>query len=188
VILLDRDGTVIVERNYLSNPCQVELIPGAARGLRHLAKLGAQLVVVTNQSGVGRGFFSMSDVDLVHQRLRELLEMEQVYLSGLYVCPHKPDDVCGCRKPRPGLVHLAAKELEFDPTGAFVVGDKECDIDLGRAVGATTFLVGTGYGGEVYARGGAHHDYFVEGLPEAATTIERLLAERREMEIHGINA
>ena len=175
-VVLDRDGTIIVERQYLSDPRQVELIPGAARGLRQLCEMGLGLVVVTNQSAVGRGFFDQARLDLIHQRLCELLNAEGVHLDGIYVCPHRPEDDCPCRKPRPDLLELAAQELDFDPQACFVIGDKACDIELGRRVGATTFLVRTGYGVQVTAETTVNPDYVVDDVGDAAQVIKRLLS------------
>lgn len=180
-VLLDRDGTLIVERHYLSDPQQVELIAKVAGGLRRLIEMGLGLVVITNQSGVSRGFFDEPRLDLVHRRLRELLAVEGVCLDGIYFCPHIPEDDCPCRKPRTGLVKLAAKELDFDPHATFVIGDKPCDIELGRRMGATTCLVRTGYGAKVAAETMVNPDYVLDGVWKAARVIERLLArvERR---------
>jgi D-glycero-D-manno-heptose 1,7-bisphosphate phosphatase len=174
-VLLDRDGTIIVERHYLSDPQQMELIAGVGCGLRQLSAMGLGLAVITNQSGIGRGFFGETRLALIHGRLCELLAKEGVHLQGIYVCPHTPEDDCPCRKPRPGLVELAAKALGFDPPAAFVIGDKPCDIELGRRIGATTFLVRTGYGAEVAAEAIVNPDYVVDGVREAARIIEQLL-------------
>ena len=150
-VLLDRDGTLIVERHYLSDPDQVELIPGAAAGLRRLRERGLGLAVVTNQSGIGRGFFDAARLAEIHQRLIEMLRAERVELDGIYFCPHHPDEACGCRKPQPALALRAAAELGFDATRAFVVGDMASDVALGRALGATTLLVRTGHGAATLA-------------------------------------
>ncbi|MFW5836760.1 MAG: D-glycero-alpha-D-manno-heptose-1,7-bisphosphate 7-phosphatase [Desulfovibrionaceae bacterium] len=146
--LLDRDGVVIHDRHYLSHPDQVELLPGAADGLRSLSALGLALVLVTNQSGVARGYFSTDSVAAVHARLAELLQAEGLALDGVYFCPHGPHDGCDCRKPRPGLAEQAARDLVLDLSRSFVIGDKCCDVALGRAVGACSILVRTGYGAE----------------------------------------
>ena len=146
---LDRDGTLIVERHYLSDPDGVALLPGAAAGLRGLRALGFGLVVVTNQSGLGRGLFDQGRLDQVHARLTSLLAQHAIELDGIYVCPHHPNAGCGCRKPQPGLVLQAASDLGLDVERSIVVGDKACDVGLGRAVGARAFLVRTGYGAEV---------------------------------------
>ena len=174
-VVLDRDGTIIVERYYLSDPLQVELIPGVAAGLRQLSEMDLGLVVVTNQSALSRGFFDKARLNLIHQRLRELLYAEGVYLDGIYICPHRPEDNCLCRKPKIGLLELAAKELNFDPQASFVIGDKACDIELGQRVGATTFLVRTGYGAQVAAETMATPDYVVDDVRDAAQVIGRLL-------------
>ena len=177
-VLLDRDGTVIMERHYLSDPSQVELIPGAASAMRQLSKMGLGLVIITNQSPIGRGLFSEKCLELIHHRLLELLEAEGVHLDGIFYCPHLPEENCRCRKPQPGLVELAAEELDFDPQASFMIGDKECDIELGQRVGATTLLVRTGYGTQAVAEGVVTADYVVDDLSDATQVIQHLLSAR----------
>lgn len=147
-ILLDRDGTVIVEKSYLADPAEVELAPGAGAGLRHLAAVGFTLVVVSNQSGIARGLMTEADVGAVNGRAAELLRAEGVEIAGWYHCPHGPDAGCTCRKPAPGLAHRAARDLGLDLTRSVVVGDKPSDIALGDAVGAGVVLVLTGHGSQ----------------------------------------
>jgi D-glycero-D-manno-heptose 1,7-bisphosphate phosphatase len=171
-IVLDRDGTIIVERHYLSDPAQVELLPGATSELR---KMGFGLVVITNQSGIGRGFFNEERLGLIHLRMIELLEAENVSLDGIYFCPHLPEDNCSCRKPRPGLLHLAAKERGFDPQSCFVIGDKACDIKLGKLVGAKTLLVRTGYGNQMMTESTLQPDYIVDNLQAASELIQKVV-------------
>src|SRR6266849_6362832 len=122
--LLDRDGTIIHERHYLANPADVELLPGAAQGLRQLRRLGFGLLIVTNQSGLARGYFDQPQLERIHARMCDLLTVAGVTLDGIYVCPHLPEAQCRCRKPRPGLAERAVAEHRFDPTQAIVVGDK----------------------------------------------------------------
>ncbi len=105
--LLDRDGTIIAERSYLSDPDQVELLPGTVEGLRRLQRMGCGLVVITNQSGIGRGYFTETQLARIHERMKALLAREQVRLDGIYICPHRPEEHCSCRKPEPGLVFAA---------------------------------------------------------------------------------
>ena len=175
-VALDRDGTIIVERQYLSSPDQVELLPGTGAGLRAMRELGLGLVLVTNQSAVGRGYFDMARLEEVHGRLRELLLAEGVELDGIYVCPHTPEDGCDCRKPLPGLLLRASQELGFDPARAFVIGDKPCDIELGRGLGATTILVRTGYGAEHEAARAVMPHYVADDLLQAAGFLRRWIA------------
>ena len=174
-VVLDRDGTIIVERHYLRDPTEVELLPGAAIGLRHLRELGLGLAVITNQSAVGRGLIDRNRLERIHQRMRGLLKDEGVHLEGLYVCPHLAEERCSCRKPATGLLRLAALELGFEPRRTFVIGDKASDIEMGRRVDATTLLVRTGYGREYPADEGASPDYTVDDLQGAATIIEGIL-------------
>lgn len=176
-VVLDRDGTIIVEKPYLSDPAGVELLPRVVSGLRHLSAMGLGLVVVTNQSGVGRGLFDTKRLALIHQQLCALLAAEGIHLDGIYFCPHTPEDACACRKPMTGLLECAAQELDFDPGATFVIGDKPCDIELGQRVGATTFLVRTGYGAAVAADAMVRPDYVVDGVWEVAQMIEHLLVE-----------
>ena len=170
-VLLDRDGTLIVEKVYLSDPAAVELTAGASQGLAALADLGLELLLVTNQSGVGRGYFTASRLDAVHRRLAAMLAEHGVVLDGIYVCHHTPEDRCDCRKPAVGLALRAARERGLDPARCFVIGDKECDIDLGRAFGARTILVRTGYGADTEASGRCQPDAVVDDLRGAADII-----------------
>ncbi len=180
-IFLDRDGTILVERHYLDDPAGVELLPGAAEGLRRLARLGP-LVVVTNQSGLARGYFDRSTLAAIHRRMGELLAREGVELAAIEVCPHHPDDGCRCRKPRPGLALRAARRLGLDPARGIVIGDKACDVGLGRALGALAVLVRTGYGAREEAAGSCHPHLVADDLRHAA---ELALAWHRESAVRG---
>jgi len=177
-VLLDRDGTINVEKGYLLDPDELELVPGAIEALRELTSLGLGMVVVTNQSPLGRGLLTPDGLERIHDRLRELLHAEGVPLLGIYVCPHRPDDGCDCRKPAPGLALRAADEHGFDLRRAFVVGDHRSDVEMGRRVGATTILLRTGHGVEELERGAAAFaDHVVDDLPAAAAVIGDLVLE-----------
>lgn len=165
----------MVERGFPKDPAEVELIPGAAAAIRRLRAAGLRVAVISNQSGIGRGYLTHEDVARVNARLGELLEAEGAALDGLYYCPHAPEDGCVCRKPRRTLLDRAAADLGGDLSRSFFVGDKKDDVDAGRGVGATTFLVRTGYGEKQVFPGGAGPDFTVADLAEAAEKIEELL-------------
>ena len=170
-ILLDRDGTIIVDKEYLSNPDGVELLPGAAAGLVLLRQAGFGLAVVTNQSGIGRGYYSVQDMHAVNERMSALLAAAGVVLDGIYYCPHTPQDNCPCRKPRPGMALRAAAELGFTPDQAVVIGDKAADLGLAHAVGALGVLVRTGYGAAQESMLHTPPDIVADNLFDAAVRI-----------------
>ncbi len=147
-VLLDRDGTINEEVDHVLDPAQLRLIPGAAAALRELRALGLGLVVLTNQSPVGRGWISSAQLDAIHARLSELLEAEGASIDAYYACPHAPEDGCACRKPGTELARRAAAEHGFDPAEAFVVGDHAKDVEMGRRIGARTVFLLTGHGPE----------------------------------------
>jgi len=176
-ILLDRDGTIIVEREYLSNPDQVELLPNADVGLRKMQAMGFGLIIVTNQSGIGRGFFSEEVLQKTHQKINEEFKNKGVTLDGFLVCPHAPEDNCACRKPKTKLIDDAAKELHFEPSQCVVIGDKLCDIELARNLKATSILVRTGYGKEVERESDIQPDFVTDDLLGAAKIIVNFIIE-----------
>jgi D-glycero-D-manno-heptose 1,7-bisphosphate phosphatase len=170
-VLVDRDGTINAERCYLTDPEQLELLPAAAAGLRSLSAAGLGLVVVTNQSAVGRGLMDEDRLGQIHERLHDMLAAEGVCLDGIYYCPHVPEAGCSCRKPAPGLALRAAAEFGFELSECFVVGDKPCDLLLGRTIGAATILVRTGYGSQTEADGSTPADAVADDLLHAAGII-----------------
>ena len=152
-VFLDRDGTIIEEVGYLDRPERVELFPWTIDAVRVLNRAGVAVVLVSNQSGVARGFFTEDIVDAVHQRMADLLAEGGARIDAYYYCPHHPDgkvppfaQKCDCRKPGRGLVDRAEQEFGIEPARSFVVGDRWLDVALGRAVGAQSVLVRTGYG------------------------------------------
>jgi len=171
-VILDRDGTIIVDCHYPSRTEQVELLPGAAEGLRALRRMGLGLVMISNQSGIGRGLLTVEQAEAVNVRLFELLAAEGITLEGSYYCPHAPADGCDCRKPQPVLALRAAAELDFVPAQCFVIGDKAADVELARNLGAVGILVRTDCGREAELAGSCQPDYVVDDLREAARVIE----------------
>lgn len=184
--ILDRDGTINEERHYLSNPDDVVLLPGAVEGLLLMQDLGIGIIIITNQSGLGRGYFSASRLEAVHERLFALLKENGVSINGIYLCPHHPNENCRCRKPKPGLLERAAEDFEFNPKNAFVIGDSVCDIELGKQVGAHTILVRTGYGAAVEKEGRVVPDFVEDNLLQAAITIERVLGRETRRVVDSI--
>jgi D-glycero-D-manno-heptose 1,7-bisphosphate phosphatase len=140
-VFLDRDGTLIRDRHHLGDPEGVELLPGTAETLAALQAVGALLVVVSNQSGIGRGLYTAAAVERVNERLASLLAEHGISLDGIYVCPHAPDDGCDCRKPQPGLLVRAADELGIDLAASILVGDAHRDIEAAAAVGVQALRV-----------------------------------------------
>jgi D-glycero-D-manno-heptose 1,7-bisphosphate phosphatase len=185
VVVLDRDGTLVIDREYLSDPAGLEFMPGAAEGLRQFHDLGYRLVVATNQSGIGRGFFSEDQLHAVHERLDAMVRAAGAQLAGIYYCPHAPDAGCSCRKPETGLLLRAARELGFEPSAAIVIGDKPSDVEFGQRAGATTILLAAERKPTLRAtpRGSARTadpDFIVRDFLQAAQTIQQ--QERRSNE------
>jgi D-glycero-D-manno-heptose 1,7-bisphosphate phosphatase len=170
-VILDRDRTILVEKQYLSDPAGVELLPESAAGLLRMQRMGWPLVIVTNQSGIARGYFDESTLKKIHERMLELLSARGVWIEEIYHCPHHPSEQCGCRKPGRGLVDRAAAEVGFDPRRSVVIGDQPGDIELARVVGARSVLVRTGYGRKFERE--LKPDWTAETLLDAAWAIEQ---------------
>lgn len=152
-VFLDRDGTINVEKNYLYRVEDFVFIPGAPEAIRRLKDAGYLVVVVTNQSGVARGYYSLADVDRLHRHIQGELAKAGTSIDAFYVCPHHPSEGtgafrvdCDCRKPKPGLLRRAAEDLAIDLEASYLVGDKPADIDAARSAGCEPILVLTGYG------------------------------------------
>jgi len=168
LLLIDRDGTVIEERNYLSAPEEVALLPGAAEGLKAFKAAGFRLVLVTNQSGIGRGYFTEERLAEIHARMNFLLIEQGVILDQVLYCPHLPQDGCACRKPNTALAQKALSDCDGEPGMIVVIGDKGVDIELGQRLGAATVLVRTGYGEEELKKGQISPDHVADNILDAA--------------------
>jgi histidinol-phosphate phosphatase family protein len=145
-VFLDRDGTLNREIGYIGDPADLVLLDGVGPALRRLAEAGFALVVVSNQSAIGRGVLRAEQVDAVNARLLAFLGAEGVELDGFHVCPHAPDAGCACRKPAPGLFLEAQAALDLDLAGSWMVGDSANDVAAARAAGVRPLLVLTGWG------------------------------------------
>ena len=175
VVILDRDGTIVIDRGYLDDPQGLEFEPQAAEGLRWLHSQGYRLVVITNQSGIGRGYFTIECLEAMNARLTAMVEESGARLAGIYHCPHAPEAACACRKPAQGLLRRAAAELGFEPEATVVIGDKESDIEFGHRAGATTILIAA----EVPPAGsGTQADFVAPNLMAAARIVTSECARR----------
>jgi heptosyltransferase-2 len=143
-VFLDRDGTLNRDIGYVRSPDELELLPGAAEAVARLNRAGARIALITNQSGVARGFFTTAGLDAIHARLRALLAAGGAFLDGIYYCPHHPDDGCACRKPGTALAERAFGDLEGDRSACYMVGDQKRDVELARKIGARSVLVTSG--------------------------------------------
>jgi D-glycero-D-manno-heptose 1,7-bisphosphate phosphatase len=142
-VFFDRDGTLIHDRNYLSAPHQVQLLPGAKELLWWLQQRRVPTVVISNQSGIGRGLITETQARAVHARFSELLAGAGAPLRACFYCPHAPEDGCTCRKPQPGLLYRAAEDLGIDLPNSFMVGDKLSDCEAGLQAGCKSILLST---------------------------------------------
>jgi D-glycero-D-manno-heptose 1,7-bisphosphate phosphatase len=175
-VFLDRDGVINEEVNYLSRPEDFRLLPRAAAAIRRLRKDGWPVIVVTNQSGVTRGYYTEADVAAIHERMRRDLARARTRVDGVYYCPHHPDEGCDCRKPKTLLFQQAAVNLDVDLAASYFVGDKLTDLLPGKTLGGCTVLVLTGYGRreqELAQQQGFVPDHIADDLYGAARWIIR---------------
>ena len=179
-VFVDKDGTLVEDVPYNVDPERIRLTALAGEGLRLLSSLGYRLVVVSNQSGVARGYFPESALATLSRVLRSRLEREGVALTGVYCCPHHPEGsvpryarACECRKPRPGLLRRAARDLDIDLTASWMIGDILDDVAAGRAAGCRTILLSVGSETEWVVDAARCPDYVVPNLYLAACAIAR---------------
>lgn len=152
-IFLDRDGVICQNReDYVKEWSEFRFLPRVAEALRRLQEEGFLLVVVTNQSAINRGLVSAESVDQINARMSQELQREGVHLDAIYYCPHRPDEDCNCRKPKPGLLVEAVSELGIAPQRSYLIGDALSDIEAGQTVGLVTVLVLSGKGRETLGR------------------------------------
>lgn len=170
-LFLDRDGTLIREEHYLCDPAKVVLERNVVRGLRRFVRAGYRLVVVSNQSGVGRGFIAESDVLAVNAKVEQLLVKEKISISSWHYCIHTPSDQCECRKPAPGLFEQAEALYPVDWQRSLMVGDKPSDVQAGLTMGMSSYLVTTGYGANHIVWAESNNIQVVSSLSNLAESI-----------------
>lgn len=170
-VFLDRDGTINEDVGYLSDPDGLVLIKGALPAIKALNEEGVKVIVISNQSGVSRGVFTVQDVSAVNKRLMEVISSGGASVDGIYYCPHKPEDNCACRKPKTGLIEKAAAEHSIAMRYSYVIGDKASDVELARNAGAKSVLVLTGHGAEEAKKLCAPPDYTAKDILDAVSWV-----------------
>lgn len=140
-VFIDRDGTINVNVEYLDNPDEFQMYPGVGEGIKKLIENGYKIIIITNQSGISRGYFSEETLGKIHARMKKELEEKGARIDGVYYCPHHPDDKCSCRKPNTALFEQAIKEHDIDPSQSYVIGDRMLDVEAGHKIGSKTILV-----------------------------------------------
>lgn len=189
--LIDRDGTIIVEKHYLRDPDQVELVPGSAAALKRLSEAGVKLFVVTNQSGIGRGYYAEEDFRAVQERLAELLAPHGVAFTAVAFCPHAPGDCCECRKPATGMWEELRAAHGLEPSRTAMIGDNASDVAFGRAaLLAESVLVLTGHGERFAQKLGlppmeGNYMRLAPAGPESPTALARDLAAAVDFLLHA---
>ena len=165
-VFLDRDGTLMQDVDYCSDPKDVHLFPGTREALRKLKQAGYKLIIITNQSAIGRGYFNEAAYRTVEREVER--QIGQDLIDATYFCPHAPGHSCECRKPRPGMILDGARDHHLDLSRSFFIGDKQSDIECGRNAGVKTILVRTGYGKETDS---VLAEHVAQDLAEAADII-----------------
>jgi len=171
VVFLDRDGTINEDRGYIGNPDDIILFENAAEAVKRLNGRGIKVIVVTNQSGVGRGYFSGEALDGVNKKVLELLGLAGARVDGIYYCPHTPQDGCDCRKPGTALIARAIAEHGISARNTYVIGDKGSDIELARNISAKGILVLTGKGRDEMQKLSFHPDFVAKDIMDAVLWI-----------------
>ncbi len=168
-VFLDRDGTLIKDKAYAANPQELELETGVIEGLQLLRKHRIKCIVVTNQSGIGRGYFTETRYKKMTEKLIQEFGKYQIQFEEIYHCPHIPEDRCGCRKPSPGLLQIACQKFHLTPAETVMIGDKKSDILCGKALGCKTILVRTGEGhaAETQLTPDSQPDYTADTITDA---------------------
>lgn len=171
-IFLDRDGVLIVERDFLMNIDDIEFYPETIKALAAI-KNDYIKIVVSNQSGIARGYFTSEDVERINNEISKMLIGKGIIIDAWFFCPHGPEHECSCRKPQPGMILEAAEKLNIDLKKSWIIGDKSSDIEAGKASGIKTILVKTGYGGSEPGASNANPDFTASDIGEAIECINR---------------
>ena len=138
---IDRDGTINANIGYIDSPDSFKMYSGVAEGIKLLNEDGFKVIIITNQSGIARGFFSEETLDKIHNKMKKELSDKGAKIDAIYYCPHHPDEKCSCRKPNPGLIEKATNDLDIDTKKSFILGDRMLDVEAGHKKGCKTVLV-----------------------------------------------
>ncbi len=168
---LDRDGTIARDVPYCSRPEDFELLPGVGEGIRLLNEQGFMVVLITNQSGVARGYFTEEMLCKIHQKMRGDLARYDAHIDAIYYCPHHPDDACDCRKPKPALIFRAAKEHHIDLDKSFFIGDMLLDVEAGHLTGSRTVLISPGETSATLPQGKVTPDFTARDFGQAVQLV-----------------
>lgn len=184
VIFLDRDGTINEEVNYLHRPEDLKILPGAAEAISRFNQAGCLVIVITNQAGIGRGYYTQQDMEKLNEYMNQVLAEQNAHIDGFYFCPHHPEHGigeykkdCDCRKPGIGMFRQAEQDFSIEKAHSYMIGDKLIDTQAGHNYGVSSILVGTGYGKELFEtqcqgrRRTTDYEYYAENLMEAADWI-----------------
>ncbi len=177
-VFVDRDDTICKDVGYCRRPEDLELLPGSAMGIKLLNDNGFKVVVVTNQSGIARGYLNEATLSMIHQKMENDLARSGAHIDAIYYCPHHPDDGCQCRKPAAEMGWRAIRELKIDPACSFVVGDRLLDIIFAKNLGAKSVLIANKKGQEELQSAGVSPDFIASDLESAARLI---LARDRQL-------
>jgi len=169
-VFLDRDGVILVEKNFAIDIEEMEFLPGAIDGLKNVPPDYLK-IIISNQSGIGRGYFKVEQVEQFNDALLEELKKNSVLIDKIYYCPHSPDDNCQCRKPKTGLFEKARQEYGIEFGQSWVIGDKSSDIQAGKNIGALTIQVLTGYAGREPGADMMKPDYIADDLYQAVEIV-----------------
>ena len=187
-VFVDRDGTINLEIDFLSSPTQLELIPRSAEAIHILNAMNIPVFVITNQSGIARGYLTVDDLINIHNAMTDMLSLQHATITEYFYCPHHPSEGisayvkdCDCRKPNPGMLLEASRRYGIDLKKSFVVGDKCIDMQTAKNVGATAIQVSTGYGSKEKDYCEHQRDHFSENLYDAVQTIRNLIQERESV-------
>lgn len=140
-VFIDRDGTINTNFGYITDPNDFKMYPGVAEGIKLLKEKGFKIIIITNQSGIARGYLSKEKLKEIHEKMTDELFEKGTSIDAIYYCPHHPDDKCDCRKPNYGLIKRAVKDLDIDTRHSYIIGDRMLDVEAGHNAGLKTVLV-----------------------------------------------